>query len=82
MNKTFIYLNDWHLCRDKNDNPNTQTGNHMYLIIGLIGVALGAYRAKKLNGNRADILQYAAGFGILFAVLALVATILLDRTVI
>ena len=54
----------------------------MYLIIGLIGVALGAYRAKKLNGNRADILQYAAGFGILFAVVSLVATIILDRTVI
>jgi hypothetical protein len=43
---------------------------------------LGRIGQKKLNGNRADILQYAAGFGILFAVVALVATIILDRTVI
>lgn len=54
----------------------------MYLIIGLIGALIGAFRAKKLNGSKADMLQYAAGFGILFAVLGLVATIILDRTVI
>jgi uncharacterized membrane protein YeaQ/YmgE (transglycosylase-associated protein family) len=54
----------------------------MYIIIGLIGAFLGARTAKKHKGSRADILQYAVGFGLLFAMIGLIVTVLLDRTVI
>ena len=54
----------------------------MYLLCGLIGAYLGARKAKKRNGTRADIAQYAAGYGILFALIGIVVTIILDRSVI
>jgi uncharacterized membrane protein YeaQ/YmgE (transglycosylase-associated protein family) len=54
----------------------------MYILIGLVGALIGARTAKKHNGNIADILQYAVGFGLLFGILGLMVTIFLDRTVI
>lgn len=54
----------------------------MYLIIGLIGALWGARKAKKLNGTKADIAQYAVGFGVFFGILGLLITVILDRTII
>ena len=54
----------------------------MYLLCGLIGAFLGARQAKKRNGTRADIAQYAAGYGIFFALIGLVITVILDRSII
>ncbi|MDG1936912.1 MAG: hypothetical protein P8I83_10950 [Paracoccaceae bacterium] len=54
----------------------------MYLICGFIGALIGARAAKKRNGRTADIAQYSAAYGILFALIGLVLTIIADRTVI
>lgn len=45
----------------------------------LVGAAVGWRRARQLGGNRRDQTQYAASFGMAFAVLGLFATILIDR---
>ena len=54
----------------------------MYLLCGLIGAFFGARQAKKRNGSRADVAQYAAGYGIFFALIGLLVTVLIDRSVI
>lgn len=54
----------------------------MYILCGLVGALFGAHTAKKRNGKRADIAQYAAGYAILFALIGLIFTIILDRSVI
>ena len=46
---------------------------------GLAGARVGAFTARMRRGNAADMAQYAAGYGILCAVLGLIATILLSR---
>ena len=52
----------------------------MLTALGLASGALwGAVRARKRGGNRLDILQYAAGFGIAFALLATFTGIVLAR---
>lgn len=52
----------------------------MLVILGATGGALwGAYLANKRGGNKKDIAQYAAGFSILWAVVGLIATVVLDR---
>jgi hypothetical protein len=50
------------------------------LISALAGAIWGGYVAKKRGGNRLDMAQYAAGFGILFALLGLVVTIVISRS--
>ncbi|MFC3615044.1 hypothetical protein ACFORG_14845 [Lutimaribacter marinistellae] len=54
------------------------------IILGLavLGAALGAMTAKRRKGSGADVAQYAAGYGIAFALLGLVITLVLDRTLI
>lgn len=52
----------------------------MIVLAGLIGGALaGALHARKRGGNRLDMAQYAAVYGIIFALLGLFATIGLER---
>ena len=52
----------------------------MIVIAGFLGGALwGAYLARSREGTRADMAQYAAGFGIAFGLLGLFATIFLER---
>lgn len=45
----------------------------------LIGAVIGDVRARAAQGNRKDRLQYAAAHAIALAILALFATILIDR---
>ena len=47
----------------------------------LAGAALGALTAKRRGGKRADMAQYAAGYGIAFAVLGMFATIFIERMI-
>lgn len=51
------------------------------IIIGLtlVGAVLGGVTAKKRNGTWADIAQYVAGYGIAFALVGVVATLILHR---
>ena len=52
----------------------------MIVIGGLIfGALLGALVAKRRGGRGPDMAQYAAGFGILFGLIGLFVTILLER---
>ena len=54
----------------------------MYLLSGLFGAILGAAIARKRRGKGLDMAQYAACYGILFALIGLILTIIVDRTVI
>ncbi|MCX8952602.1 MULTISPECIES: hypothetical protein [unclassified Ruegeria] len=55
----------------------------MLLVLGMaiLGAILGALTAKKRNGNGADMAQYAAGYGIAFALVGLVISLVLLRMV-
>lgn len=46
----------------------------------ILGAALGVRAARRRNGTRADQIQYAAGFAIAFGLVALFATIAIERT--
>jgi len=45
----------------------------------LIGAIIGGLTARKRGGNRKDIAQYAAGYGMAFLIVGMIATVLLDR---
>ena len=51
----------------------------IYTIAGLIGIALGAFRAKKSGGNWADMAQFAAAHGIAFLLVGFVITLIVHR---
>lgn len=52
----------------------------MLVLAGLLlGALWGGLLARSRKGARLDIAQYAAAFGICFAVVGLLATVLLDR---
>lgn len=54
----------------------------MIVLAGLVAGALtGGFTARRRGGNSADMAQYAAGFGIAFALVGLVATIVIDRLI-
>lgn len=54
----------------------------MIILAGLLlGALWGGLLARRRKGNRFDIAQYAAAFGIAFAILGLIATVLIDRLV-
>ena len=55
-------------------------GGGMIVIAGLVlGVVIGAVTARKRGGARLDMAQYAAGYGIAFTLVGLIATILIER---
>lgn len=47
----------------------------------VIGALLGWRRATQLGGNRRDRAQYAAAYGLGFAVIGMLATVIIDRMV-
>ena len=49
------------------------------LIVAALGAVVGALFAKRRNGNRKDMAQYAAVFAILFALGGLILSILYSR---
>ena len=49
------------------------------LAFALFGALLGASTARRRKGNRLDMAQYAAGFGIAFGLLGVLVTIVLAR---
>lgn len=48
-------------------------------IAALIGAVIGGLRARKAGGKTLDIVQYAATFGVLFAIIGLFINIALIR---
>ncbi|MEX0307480.1 MAG: hypothetical protein AB3N12_08855 [Ruegeria sp.] len=55
----------------------------MIVVLGMaiLGAVLGALTARKRNGSGADMAQYAAGYGIAFALVGLVISLVLIRLV-
>ncbi len=53
------------------------------IIIGfaIIGIGVGLMTARKRKGNRLDMAQYAAGYGIAFTLLGLLISIFLERMI-
>ena len=52
----------------------------MIVIAGaILGALFGAFLAKRREGKRLDILQYAAGYAILFMIIGLFITIFVHR---
>ena len=45
----------------------------------LLGAVIGAMTAKKRGGATLDMVQYAAGFAIAFALLGLILTVAIHR---
>lgn len=50
------------------------------LLCAIAGAALGANTARRRKGNAADMAQYAAGYGIMFSLLGLIATIVIEKS--
>lgn len=53
----------------------------MIVVLGMaiLGAVLGALKARKRNGSGADMAQYAAGYGIAFALVGLILSLVLLR---
>ena len=51
------------------------------IIGGLLGIALGLIMARRRGGNRLDMAQYAAGFGIALGLVGLFVSIFVERMV-
>ena len=51
----------------------------IYIVLGILGAVIGGMTARKRGGNRKDMAQYAASYGIAFALFGFVLTVLLDR---
>ena len=53
----------------------------MYLLFGIIGGIWGDRLAKKRGGKTLDILQYSAGYFLFYAIIGVIITVILDRTI-
>lgn len=51
------------------------------IVIGLalLGIIIGGMTAKRRNGNRKDIAQYATGYGFAFLIVGTFLTVIIDR---
>ena len=45
----------------------------------VFGILIGISTARKRDGNKLDMAQYAAGYGIAFVLLGIVVTIVIER---
>ena len=78
MNKTYNFLNASPLWRAIKDNFGAIP---MYLLFGILGGIWGARLAKKRGGKTLDILQYSAGYFLFYAIIGVIVTVILDRTI-
>lgn len=51
------------------------------LAAAVFGILLGLGAARRNGGNKKDMAQYAAGFGIFFALAGVILTIVIERIV-
>lgn len=54
------------------------------IVIGaaLLGAIIGGLTAARRKGNRLDIAQYAAGYAMAFGIVGMIATVIIDRTLV
>lgn len=52
----------------------------MILIVGfIVGAVWGALQARRREGNRLDMAQYAFGYGVAFALVAVVVALAIEN---
>lgn len=51
------------------------------ITLAIIGAVLGGLTARKRQGNRKDIAQYAAGYAMAFIVAGMILTVVIDRLI-
>lgn len=51
------------------------------ILLAIAGALLGGITAKRRKGNKADIAQYAVGYAILFALIGLILTIVVEKSI-
>lgn len=53
------------------------------IVIGLaiLGMIIGGMTARKRRGNRKDIAQYIAGYGMAFLIVGMFTTVIIDRII-
>lgn len=51
----------------------------LVLIAFFLGIGFGIWRARRMRGDLADMAQYAAVFGLIFATLGAIATVAILR---
>ncbi len=49
--------------------------------MAILGAILGAMKARKRNGSGADMAQYAAGYGIAFALVGMIVSLIILRII-
>lgn len=49
------------------------------ILFALAGIVLGILAARKRGGNRKDMAQYAAGYGMALLICGMVLTVIIDR---
>lgn len=52
------------------------------LAFGLFGALFGGLTARRRQGNRLDIAQYAAVYAIAFALIGVILTVIIDRNLV
>lgn len=52
------------------------------LACAIFGILIGVSNARKRKGNKLDMAQYGAGYGIAFTILGVFITIVIERVVI
>ena len=50
------------------------------LAFTILGACSGALIARRRKGNKLDMAQYAAGYGIAFLILGFIITVVIERT--
>jgi hypothetical protein len=51
------------------------------LAMALIGAVVGVFQAKRRNGNRLDLWQYGGVYAILFSIVGVFLTLVIERLV-
>lgn len=53
------------------------------IVLGLaaIGALTGLFAARKRRGNRKDMAQYAVGYAMAFAIVGMILTVVIERSV-
>ncbi|WP_333683653.1 apolipoprotein acyltransferase [Pontibaca methylaminivorans] len=49
------------------------------ILFAAFGALIGGVTARRRGGNRLDIAQYAAGYGLAFMILGMIVALVLDR---
>lgn len=49
------------------------------ILFATLGAIIGGVTARRREGNRLDIAQYAAGYGLAFMILGMIIALVIDR---